>query len=57
METKDQLNQNPEEVNKPNQEENSKSVKKTENKAKKKSSNLLRIRKKTQKKKNLLEKK
>ncbi len=30
METKDQLNQNPEEVNKPNQEENSNSVEKTE---------------------------
>ena len=35
METKDQLNQNPEEVNKPNQEENSKSVEKTEIKEKK----------------------
>lgn len=34
METKDQLNQNPEEVNKPNQEENSKSVEKTEIKSK-----------------------
>ena len=36
METKDQLNQNPEEVNQPNQEENSKSVKKTDTKTKKK---------------------
>jgi len=35
METKDQLNQNPEEVNKPNQEENSESVEKTDTKTKK----------------------
>ena len=41
METKDQLNQNPEEVDKPNQEENSKSVDKTDTKMKER--NLLNL--------------